>query len=234
MQRPVGTVRARKTGRPRRYPDKYLRFLAAEASRHRIAEAVLAQKHGVSKTLIRKAKRLFGSPNKMSDIPYNKLLRAEDAQDVCKALIVRAVPFTCQPGPRDMVFVEVGGNYSEQLQGLTSHFQYFKPVPQGRKLEKEFQDSTIGTHVVSTGGPIGSRNRGVGVTLHWREGDVLPSCAEVYDLKSGGNNHYAEIGLWWDHNGALTDYDGVDNWISEIGILLQEWEPDLDLSYVKE
>jgi len=57
----------------------------------------------------------------------------------------------------------------------------------------------------------------VKVILGIREREVFPYCDkeesgtgwfEIYDIKTGGENWYAEGGLWFEDNG-LVDYDGV-------------------------
>ena len=46
--------------------------------------------------------------------------------------------------------------------------------------------------------------------------DTLRGWFEIHDPKTGGNEWYAEGGLWFNQDGELTDYDGVGNLDSRI------------------
>ena len=54
---------------------------------------------------------------------------------------------------------------------------------------------------------------------------------EFYDVKTGGDNWYAEGGLWFD-NGELTDYDGVFELPPFIWEMLEK--KGLNVDYVKD
>ena len=47
-------------------------------------------------------------------------------------------------------------------------------------------------------------------------------CFEIYDIETGGDEWYAEGGLWFDGK-ELTDYDGVFELPSFISDKLREW-----------
>jgi len=52
---------------------------------------------------------------------------------------------------------------------------------------------------------------------------------EVYDEESGGEDYYAEGGLWFDKN-ELTDYDGVFSLDENVVECIKDW--GADVSYV--
>ena len=54
---------------------------------------------------------------------------------------------------------------------------------------------------------------------------------EFYDIESGGEEWYAEGGLWFDGK-ELTDYDGVFSLPSFVSEKLKEW--GYDVSYVED
>lgn len=47
-------------------------------------------------------------------------------------------------------------------------------------------------------------------------------CFEIYDTKSGGEDWYAEGGLWFEGN-ELSDYDGVASLDEAVIKVLREW-----------
>lgn len=53
---------------------------------------------------------------------------------------------------------------------------------------------------------------------------------EIYDEESGGNDYYAEGGLWFDKN-ELTDYDGVFSLDENVVECIKDW--GADTSYVE-
>jgi len=85
-------------------------------------------------------------------------------------------------------------------------------------ITRQFPSSTIGM-IDANGVDLTPRSKGVTVELHLRDGS--PVCAEVYDTKTGGNNHHAEIGLIVE-DGALVDYDGVFDLPVEVMSMFQE------------
>lgn len=85
-------------------------------------------------------------------------------------------------------------------------------------IKREFPSTTIGM-IDANGVDLTSRAKGVTVELHLRDGS--PVCAEVYDTKSGGNNHHAEIGLIVE-DGELVDYDGVFDIPKEVLAMCEE------------
>jgi len=85
-------------------------------------------------------------------------------------------------------------------------------------IKREFPSTTIGM-IDANGVDLTSRSKGVTVELHLRDGS--PVCAEVYDTKTGGNNHHAEIGLIVE-GGELVDYDGVFDLPKEVMSMCQE------------
>jgi hypothetical protein len=85
-------------------------------------------------------------------------------------------------------------------------------------IKREFPSTTIGM-IDANGVDLTSRSKGVTVELHLRDGS--PVCAEVYDTKTGGNNHHAEIGLIVEE-GELIDYDGVFDLPKEVMSMCQE------------
>lgn len=46
---------------------------------------------------------------------------------------------------------------------------------------------------------------------------------EIYDVETGGEEWYAEGGLWIDENKMITDYDGVFSLPRSVIQKLQEW-----------
>ena len=70
--------------------------------------------------------------------------------------------------------------------------------------------------VHQNGAQLTATSRGVEITLHTREGEHTPSCAE---LVSG--NHYAEIGLSFEGK-ELSDFDGVFSLPREVGEMLKD------------
>jgi hypothetical protein len=54
---------------------------------------------------------------------------------------------------------------------------------------------------------------------------------ELYDIETGGDDWYAEGGLWFKDN-ALTDYDGVFSLLPCIVEKLKEW--GYDVSFVED
>ena len=85
-------------------------------------------------------------------------------------------------------------------------------------IKREFPSTTIGI-IDANGVDLTSRAKGVTVELHLRDGS--PVCAEVYDTKSGGNNHHAEIGLIVE-DGEIVDYDGVFDLPKEVLSMCEE------------
>lgn len=85
-------------------------------------------------------------------------------------------------------------------------------------IKREFPSVTIGM-IDANGVDMTSRSKGVTVELHLRDGS--PVCAEVYDTRSGGNNHHAEIGLIVE-DGEIVDYDGVFDLPKEVLSMCEE------------
>lgn len=85
-------------------------------------------------------------------------------------------------------------------------------------INREFPSATIGM-IDANGVDLTSRSKGVTVDLYCHDG--IPVCAEVYDTKTGGNNHHAEIGLIVE-DGELVDYDGVFDLPKEVLSMCQE------------
>lgn len=73
------------------------------------------------------------------------------------------------------------------------------------KFEYKFENTTINT-IDANGMALSQRRKGVGITLHLKDG--VPVGAEVFDLATGGDDEYADIGLVVE-NGELVGYDGV-------------------------
>ncbi len=70
--------------------------------------------------------------------------------------------------------------------------------------------------VHQNGAQLTASSKGIEITLHTREGENSPCCAE---LVSG--NHYSEIGLLFDGK-ELADFDGVFSLPREIGEMLRD------------
>lgn len=85
-------------------------------------------------------------------------------------------------------------------------------------IKREFPSTTIGM-IDANGVDLTSRAKGVTVELHLRDGS--PVCAEVYDTKSGGDDHHAEIGLIVE-DGEIVDYDGVFDLPKEVLSMCEE------------
>ena len=96
-----------------------------------------------------------------------------------------------------------------------------------RTLHRTFPDTVI-NEVDGNGHPNTNEERGVEVTLHWRETDQAPVMAEV-SSKTG--DHYAEVGLQF-KGLELVDYDGVFEMPSEVVALLKD--NGFDVSYVED
>jgi len=52
---------------------------------------------------------------------------------------------------------------------------------------------------------------------------------ELYDIESGGEEWYAEGGLWFDGNKNLTDYDGTFSLPKPVEEKLNEWGYNTDM-----
>jgi len=50
---------------------------------------------------------------------------------------------------------------------------------------------------------------------------------EIYDVETGGEEWYAEGGLWIDENKMITGYDGVFSLPTSVIKKLQEWNYDV-------
>ena len=88
----------------------------------------------------------------------------------------------------------------------------------GEHRTRQFPESTIGL-VDGDGHDIGpKRTKGVEVTLYKT---LSGYCAEVMDIRTGGNAHYAEVGIWVEGN-VMMDYDGVFDLPSEVRAMLTE------------
>lgn len=88
----------------------------------------------------------------------------------------------------------------------------------GEHRIRQFPESTIGL-VDGDGRSVGpKRANGVEVVLHRT---LSGYCAEVMDIKTGGDAHYAEVGIWVEGN-VLMDYDGVFDLPSEVREMLKE------------
>jgi len=61
------------------------------------------------------------------------------------------------------------------------------------------------------------------ITLSIKDNDY--GCFELFDLKTGGQNWYAEGGIWFEGN-VVTDYDGVFALPPAITDKLKEWGYD--------
>lgn len=96
-----------------------------------------------------------------------------------------------------------------------------------RILSRTYHDSVI-NEIDANGHANTNSERGVEVTLHWRETDQAPVMAEV-SSKTG--DHHAEVGLKFEGL-ELVDYDGVFEMPSEVIDLLKK--NGLDVSYVDE
>lgn len=86
------------------------------------------------------------------------------------------------------------------------------PTPTAaRSTTHLFPCSFINT-VHQTGEALTEPVAGVTVELHWRAGEDLPCCAEVF-ATDPNSDEYAEVGLMWDVESApeatLDGYDGV-------------------------
>jgi len=53
----------------------------------------------------------------------------------------------------------------------------------------------------------------------WVNTEKMRGGFEIYDIETGGNDYYAEGGLWFNAYGELVDYDGVFSLDSRI----EEW-----------
>ena len=83
----------------------------------------------------------------------------------------------------------------------------------------EFPQTTICT-VDQAGFNKSPRRRGVGITLHVKDG--VPSQAEVFDLATGGDEEYALIGLEIE-NRTLMGYDGVFDFPEDLMKVLEQY-----------
>ena len=72
-------------------------------------------------------------------------------------------------------------------------------------IKREYPEVSIGK-IDGYGRNLGPRSRGTMVELFFRDG--VPWMAEVSDIKTGGDDHYAHVGLSVE-NGSLVGYDGV-------------------------
>lgn len=89
------------------------------------------------------------------------------------------------------------------------------------KNKTKFFPESEACMVNAYGNKLTEPSKGLEVTLHYREGENDPCCAEIFDKESGGNRVYAEIGLSFDGK-ELSDYDGAFSLPREIAAFLRE------------
>ena len=72
--------------------------------------------------------------------------------------------------------------------------------------------------------------RDVTMILHYRNGANAPHRAEIF--ASNNDDHNAEIGLWWENEKELIDFDGIGFFPKELRSWLTELKLDVE-TYLK-
>ena len=95
-----------------------------------------------------------------------------------------------------------------------------------KNLESNFKKTMYVGYETSMSPHIKREKKVMEYNVGWNQNEQR-GWFEMYDEESGGEEYYAEGGLWFDGNN-LTDYDGVFSLDENIVKCLKEWGANTD------